>query len=222
MHNVNLARSFGLVVGAICIITKDKLNHVDDIYDFFVEHNINYKTNSIFYNGRANINRNTIETTPDEYIRFLTNLFDRWYQDESDIVIVNLLQMMALVLKGHGHGSCCNSNCSVKHLTINPDGSCFTCGRTTVDDYFKLGNISNHNFEQVYQDGKFEKFFKRTPDNIDACQKCEVNGSCFGGCMYEAYLEYGTIYAPAPNCAAFIAIYNHIYSKICKDLNKCL
>ncbi|MBI5190640.1 MAG: radical SAM protein [Nitrospirae bacterium] len=220
LNNVSLARAHGLKLGAICIITKDKLNYVNEIYDFFSEINMNFKTNPIFYHGRALKNRETLETTIDEYTDFLIKLFDTWYYDKNqEVMVENLFQMMTLVLKGSGYGSCYNSNCSTKHLTIVPNGDCYTCGRTTTNDLFKLGNISSENFQDIYDLGRFDKFIRRVPGNIPDCSICDIKLKCFSGCMYEAFLNFGTIYAPDNNCNGFKKIYQHVYNAVKLDID---
>lgn len=114
MRSVDLARRNGLKVGAICIITADKLPHAQDIFNFFCANGINFKTNPPFLHGQAYNNRDQVGISVAEYTAFMTCLFDLWYASKPKVIIENLFEMIAVVLKGAGAGSCASSNCSAK------------------------------------------------------------------------------------------------------------
>ena len=218
MKNIELARQYGLRLGAICIITPDKLSYVQDIYDFFKQHKINFKTNVPFLHGCALENHEQVYVDLDEYAKFLIALFDIWYPQKPEVMIENLLDLISIALRGTGAGGCANSNCSIKHITITPDGECYTCGRTTGDPFFNYGNIKSITFDEISKNSKFLFFNNRVPDNIPSCSICHFKNACFSGCMYEAYLQSGTIYAPDKNCKAFKTVYSHIYERVKTDL----
>lgn len=220
MRNVYLARRNGLKVGAICIITADKLPYAQDIFDFFCEHKINFKTNPPFIHGQAYKNREIVSVSVSEYSLFLENLFDIWYSSKPKVIIENLFEMINIVLKGAGAGSCANSNCSAKHVTITSDGDCYTCGRTTGNPKFCYGNIIHTSFINMANSSTLQYLTDRVPDNIETCSRCTFKYVCFSGCMYEAYLLHGTIYSPDRNCEAFKVLYTHIHNRIEADLVK--
>lgn len=218
MRHVDLARKSGLNVGAICIITADKLLHAQDIYDFFCMNSMNFKTNPPFLHGQAYKNRNQVEITVAEYVDFMKSLFDIWYTNKPTVIIENLFELIGVVLRGAGAGSCFNSNCSAKHITVAPDGECFTCGRTTVDRKFSYGNIMHTSIDVIANSKTLRYFTDRVPDRISECSGCSFRHVCFSGCMYEAYLKTGTIYSPDRNCEAFKALFTHIRERIEADL----
>lgn len=218
MRHVDLARRNSLKVGAICIITADKLTHIQDIYDFFCTNSMNFKTNPPFLHGQAYKNRDQVGISVAEYASFLKGLFDLWYSNKPKVIIENLFDMIAVVLRGAGAGSCVNSNCSAKHVTITPDGDCYTCGRTTGNPEFCYGNIIHTGFSDMANSTKLLYFTDRVPDSIEVCSECSFRHACFSGCMYEAYLLHGTIYSPDRNCGAFKALYTHIHDRIEVDL----
>jgi uncharacterized protein len=218
MHHLDLARENGLKVGAICIITTDKLSHAQDIYGFFCAHNLGFKTNPPFLHGQAYKNRELVGISVAEYTAFIIDLFDLWYAKKPQIMVENLFDLIAIVLKGAGAGSCMNSNCSEKHITITPDGDCYTCGRTTGNPAFCYGNIMRTSISDMVDSKTLRYLINRVPDNIEVCSNCNLRQACFSGCMYEAYLQHGTIYSPDRNCEAFKAIYSHIHNRIKTDL----
>jgi uncharacterized protein len=219
MDKVSLARDHGLKVGALCLATKLSLGRHNEIYNFFKNECINFKTNSLFMSGSAQTNRRFLETTEEEYTNFLKEIFDLWYEDDPVIIIDNLFDLMGLIIKNKPSGSCSRFNCSSYHLTISPNGSCYTCGRTTQDDTFYLGNLIEGKISDLINSETFGYLAERSPDRIKECQDCSLAQLCGAGCMYEAYLKHGTIYAPDRNCSSFIDLYHHISSKIYNSLN---
>lgn len=218
MDKVKLARDYGLSVGAICIITKDKVNYIEEIFEFFLEAKMNFKTNRLFINGRAKKYEHDLNVEEKDYASFLCKLFDLWYRKTPEIIIENLMQFIGLVLAGQGAGGCSSGNCATKHITITPNGDCYTCGRTTQNKSFFLGNISVDDFEKISQTETIDFLTNRIPKNIKECLDCEYKNLCFSGCMYEAYLKNNTIYSPDGNCEVFKTLYSHIQSKIISDL----
>ena len=220
IDNIRLARSYGLDIGAVCIITRDKLDYAREIFDFFVENNINFKTNNIFvsegcYPLTAEYAPSTIE-----YAYFLVELFDIWFNEKPRIVVENLMELLLTVIGTTKFGSCAQSNCAVKHLTVTPTGECYICGRMTGEDYFLLGDFDSRTLEEIAIDPKTSFFLDRVPDNIPGCKDCEFKNPCNAGCMYDAFLNCGTVYAKDMHCEAFKIIYRHILTEVRRGLGK--
>jgi uncharacterized protein len=218
MKNLELARKNGINVGAICIITRDSLTHAKEIYDFFFENKLDFKTNSITINGRASMNR--VEISSREYVTFLKELFDIWFFDErASLKIENLYQFMALVLKGEGYGSCANENCTLRHLAVVPNGDCFTCNRSTQSSEFLLGNLKSGDFFDLAQSSRLSTQLSRISENIPQCMECDLRHICHSGCMHEAFLEHGSIFAADGKCMEFRDMYRHVQSRIMESLS---
>ena len=83
-----------------------------------------------------------------------------------------------------------NSCGSTRKITVFPDGRVFACQALeklpnnimgTLDDDF----VNNSNWEY---------FKKRNRFSLEKCLKCELIGTCGGGCAQGAYNRYGDIY----------------------------
>jgi len=220
MRNIDLAMRNDLRVGAICIITPDKLPYAQEIYDFFCTNGINFKTNPPFLQGQAYKNWDRVCVPVNRYAAFQKDLFDIWYAAKPEVIIENLFNIIAVVLKGAGAGSCTNSNCASKHVTITANGDCFTCGRTTEYSEFCYGNIMHTSFTEMANSTKLHYFTNRVSKKIPVCSGCNFGHICFSGCMYEAYLLHGTVYSRDANCEVFKTIYTHIRDRIEADLVK--
>lgn len=218
MEKIGLARKHGLRVGALCLITKDKLASLNRIFDFFENEGLNFKTNRLFLAGHAKENEPLLNVTEAEYATFTCELFDLWYARPPRIIINNLMQIMGIVLSGFNVGGCSHSNCSSNHVTITPTGDIYTCGRTTQDAAFCLGNVKHTSFAGLARTPNFLQVARRTPDQIDECSSCDLRSVCGSGCMYEAYLRHGTIFSTDGSCETFRKIFTHIRTRLHAEL----
>jgi uncharacterized protein len=218
MKKIDLARKFGLRVGALCLITKDKLLSAREVLDFFEAEGLNFKTNRLFMAGHAKENETTLNVTEAEYAAFTCELFDLWYSRSPRITVDNLMQIMGVVLSGRNVGGCSHSNCATKHVTVTPAGDLYTCGRTTQDEAFLLGNVEHTSFAGLARSPNFLHVARRNPDKIEECASCDLRSVCGSGCMYEAYLRHGTIFSTDGSCETFRKIYTHIQTKLYTEL----
>ena len=220
MRNVQLARDNGIDVGAICTVTKDKLHEAKKIYDFFLENNMGFKTNSLFLQGAAIENWQDLRISLQEFGNFFCELFDMWYDGPSSVMAENLTEVMLIVLKGAEYGDCSSINCAHRQFTVTHTGECTPCGRTVGIDGFALGNVKEDDFFKIAESSTFKFLSLRVPDKIEECAGCDLKTVCYSGCMYDAYLEHGTIFAPGGDCAGFRHMYEHVRSRMLEDVTR--
>lgn len=218
LEKVRLARSYGIRVGALCLITKDKVSEARRILDFFESEDLNFKTNRLFLAGNAKANEAALSVTEEEYAAFTCELFDLWYARPPKVTVDNLMQIMGLVLSGRKVAGCTHSNCATKHVTVTPSGDTYTCGRTTQDASFLIGNMRELSFFDLARSKNLERLARRTPDSIDDCRTCDIKDACASGCMYDAYLKHGSIFASDGNCRTFRAVLSHVRTRLLSDL----
>lgn len=219
MEKVALAKSYKLNVGAICTVTKDKLTEAKRIHYFFLENDIGYKTNSLCMQGGAMVNWRDLRASLNEFAGFFCELFDLWYDGPPSLMIQNMIEVMRLVLEGAEYGgSCSNTNCAYRQFTIAHNGDCTPCGRTVGVPEFSLGNMWKDDFFAIAKSPVFNTLSKRIPDSIDECTKCDLKDVCYSGCMYDAFLEHGTIFAPGGDCEAYRNMFNHVRDRILTDV----
>jgi uncharacterized protein len=218
MNSIALAREFNLDVGAIAVITKDKLRCAKEIYDFFKSIRMNFKTNPVFYNKGNGIGKDDLVVSGMEFAEFSCELFGLWYDDTPGVMIDNFVDLMWVILRGGSHGDCTGSNCANRQVTVMRNGDVTPCGRTSTDAFFTLGNSWIDDFSRIKSSEKFNLMVNRVPDRIDECCRCDLRTLCFSGCMFEAYDKFNTIYAPEGNCEAFRSVCTCIRNRMLRDL----
>lgn len=192
----------------IAVITRDSLNRVDDIYDFFAELGAKVQLDIFdiccidFSPDQKDRNRLfRLAPTSKEVGQFLTVLFDRWFYDETRQVDFNELRNEVkmilqpdLILGDPYH----KKRCDFRRTIFDPKGFAFSCDQYVNDARCALGNIHNDSIQSImakkhrlWEDIK--RHVRISSENM-ACHKCAWGRQCSGGCMtcmkYNALLLY--------------------------------
>lgn len=217
-NNIHLAQSKGLHIGVICILTKETIQHIEEIYYFFRNNNIDFTLSPVIPNARY---AHDI-MSPEEYYFALKKLFDLWYYDTTCKIRVNPCGsiIQSILLKGINLSCIHSENCLNHFVTFLPNGDIFPCNRFTDYEEFYLGNINETKFNEILNSDKRMELLSRTIENIESCKNCEFKQYCKGGCMNHAYEFYQTIYERDYYCKAFFKIFNYINNKVNSSIEK--
>ena len=220
MKAVNLMKRKGIVAGAICVLNRYNINRTDEIYDFFNENKINFKISPVSPAGRAKFNTE-LRITPQEYTDAIMRLFDRWFYDEnSKIRRIYCIQDKIESIVTNKPNSCSTlGKCAESYIGIDPSGNVYPCGRWTGINEFRYGNINETPLNQVLKSKTREKLIKRKDMLIKSeCKPCNWKEICNGGCMYNAYLAHGTVFARDLFCESTKMILEYISKSVDSQL----
>jgi radical SAM protein with 4Fe4S-binding SPASM domain len=84
-------------------------------------------------------------------------------------------------------------------ISVMPDGSVYPCYLFFRDEEFRLGNILEDDFAEIW-DSPVLDFFRRFDGNTCPDTSCEICGQCHGGCPAVSYLLCGDLKVPDPRC----------------------
>jgi len=79
-------------------------------------------------------------------------------------------------------------------ICIYPNGDIYPCGALKI----KMGNIEN--FNAIFRAKEYLNLIKRVAGSIRACNGCDIEAFCAGGCAADAFHGTDTIFSPAANC----------------------
>ncbi len=82
------------------------------------------------------------------------------------------------------HGHIANCEGMGRAIVVDPDGHISLCDK--IAD--KLGTV--YNLKDVFKTDTYAQFAMRVKGNIKACEDCEINYLCNGGCLAEARNSY--------------------------------
>lgn len=217
MRAVDLMNQNGISPGAICVINKEHLGHMEEIYQFFVSNNIGVKLNPVFPDGRAKNNKESY-ITPKEYGKALTELFDRWFH-ETDLKSVSQFEnFVEMTLYGQPIGCHFHQTCQDTFIGVDEKGDVYPCGRFTGNKEFRYGNINTDDIATILETNP--KRAALANRRVEECEPCEYKPKCNSGCMQNAYTAHGDVNTKDPFCPAYKMLFNHAEQAVVAELEK--
>ncbi len=209
-------------LGVIVVLTKDKIDRLEELYFFFKSNQINFEVNYPAIVGDAVKNRDSLEVSPKEWGEAINKLFDLWFYDTTEPFIEIPLLTKYAVGAITGVISYCSfsGTCRDRYISIDPGGDIYPCGKFGSEAQFKLGNINTDSLEQVMNGEVQRHLASRSVEKIEECKECEYKKICNAGCMYNAFLSTGDALQKDPLCEAYKIIYPHIKSKVEEEIKK--
>lgn len=181
----------------IAVITRENLDRVDELYDFFAELHAKVQLDIFDIRG-LDLSSAPDEQDcafdlapgPEEVGQFLISLFDRWFYDDTRRVDFNELRNEVkmilqpdLILGDPFHKKRCDS----RRTIFDPGGFAFSCDQYTNEASFALGNIHNDSIQDI-MDNKNRlwediKHHVRVSSERMECNICQWGRQCGGGCI---------------------------------------
>lgn len=127
--------------------------------------------------------------TPQRYLVYSKTLFDLWYADNASFIAgsektrvsVRKYDNLLQIALGQRPESCGMSGiCSIQFV-IEADGGVYPCDFYVLDDY-KLGNIRDMSFRELYECSAAQNFVKSSLSRPERCAECKALALCGGGC----------------------------------------
>jgi len=207
--------------GAIVVLTKENIEHLPEIYEFFRDNDIPVKINHIINLGRARSCYENIGISAKEYGEAMCNLFDLWFYDEIHNLSVDPFdEIIGNIMTDIPRG-CNNSfSCQESFFGIEPNGEVYPCGKFGVGEEFLYGNINTDSIEQIMSSDARKKILERSDNLNKVCKACDYLNICNGGCPEEAYNTRGNIYDRNPFCSGYRTLFSHIREAVVSELKK--
>ncbi len=177
LQNIEYLQKNGVSVGLVCTLTKSNIDYVDEMYDFFKSHHIDFRVNRAAHVDNPDIQSSVITTA--EYSKAVMHLFERYANDDDPgIRFANFDMMVRLYLMGLSD-ICVTVTKPHLHLAFEANGRLFSRCRF-VD---QIGNYRKESPHDILL-----RFKEMTTGRIapQACSSCSFfNKTCMGGCFGE-------------------------------------
>jgi uncharacterized protein len=178
----------GTTVSPCCTISRQNCKKIPEIMEWFAnEFDCKFTSTNILIHAHAE------DTVDEQYINDVANgligtykIFrERGVLEDTMMRCVNPFVNKAIRTK-HCDGA-------GAQLVVAPDGKIGPCqGFVELRKYY-TGDVNDLSYVPD-EDPTFREWQKRSPVNINECQKCPLIGMCGGGCIYDAYLRTGSIW----------------------------
>lgn len=185
--NIDRAIASGIRCGAINLITKDNVNHVDEIYDFYKKRGMNVRLPRVFpINPNEVLAKSDMYTSDEEYATALIKFFNRWANDPTPVNNTDIVKLIADLLLGIPSICLREEACHNRYLAFSPGGNIFSCAEFDSEDSI-IGNFLKQTPKEFLHANMRELLANKAPVP-DKCHKCKYEPTCHGGCLRERYM----------------------------------
>ncbi|MBQ7704689.1 MAG: radical SAM protein [Selenomonadaceae bacterium] len=77
-------------------------------------------------------------------------------------------------------------------ISVSSSGEVYPC-QLLHHDIFKIGNLKENSFDEIYNSEKLYKFKMHTADCIEKCKDCDLKLICGGACQARHFSETGSL-----------------------------
>ena len=205
MAGIELARRHGLPVGVICTVTSQSAPHVDEIFDFFVAHGLDFGVHSALPSiHHPDSDRWSLDAKA--YGDVLMRLLDRYLSSQSSVRVSTLDSMARSLSAGRGD-ICIFGDCLGEYPAVGPDGTIYPCQRFAGMAEFAIGDVGRRPGPAELRQSWAWRAFATREENIDeACGGCRYLALCRGGCPYAVLTAPQPMHVPGPSdpsCEAY-------------------
>ncbi len=218
MKGIELARSSGLNVGAICTFTSDSVRYADEIFNFFLSEGLDF---TIHEAVPAIFSKNENHSlSPEKYGELLVTLLELYLENLQKVKIstLDLLIQSVSIKKG---GICTFGNCLGNYIAVTPEGDIYPCQRFGGLSSFSMGNIKNiSGFREILHTSVWKAFYSREEQVKEECGECPYFEFCRGGCPYNVLTAGGGYFKTLrdPYCPAYKKIFSLITERALEEV----
>ncbi|MBE5040997.1 anaerobic sulfatase maturase [Ructibacterium gallinarum] len=159
--------------------------------------------------------REKYSLAPKRYGEFLKQTFDEYYRClmQGEYVSVRNFDNYIQMLLGNAPENCAMNGKCASYFLIEGDGSVFPCDFYVLDQW-KMGNIKENSFQQLYLSETAAVFRKSSEPVHDKCQVCKWYPLCRGGCRRDR--EPFVHGKPGLNrlCESYLEFFPYAYPKM--------
>lgn len=183
-QTVEMLKKAGVDYNILTVVTRQSARHIQQIYGQYRKYGWNYmqfipcldeydaERGSSFYSLK-----------PEQYARFLKDLFDVWYQDirSGNYVYIRYFENLVGILMGVEPESCGLLGGCHAQLVVEADGSAYPCDFYVTDTY-RMGNIQESDLAELLSCDTAKRFEQESYPPHSDCISCRYGYLCRGGC----------------------------------------
>ncbi len=202
----------------LCVLSQVNVDKPKQLHEFFKGlgvDNVQYIPLSEFYpDGRPM----PFTITPEQYGRFLCEMFDLWWDDRRKFRI-RFFDNLAEALAGMKPGSCTMHETCDSYVVVEYNGDVYPCD-FFVEERWKLGNIMVDSWPEIARKKRRLQFASNKTLPRPECQNCEWLSICRQGCPKFRYARYRRFEDLDYFCQSYKMIYSKCVGPLRKEVEK--
>jgi uncharacterized protein len=158
--------------------------------------------------------------TPEQYGRFLCELFDAWWPDRRKVRI-RFFDNIAEAVAGQKPGNCTMHETCDSYVVVEYNGDIYPCDFFVEKDW-KLGNITLDSWAEIARRVRRYNFASKKTIAHPECQVCDYQSICHGGCPKFRHGPNRRFEDLDYLCGAYKMIFSKSVGRLQKDVAKLL
>lgn len=216
METARLLENYGVDFNILTVVNKQTAAHVKKIYQSYKSRGFGFMQFIACLDPIGEIGgQRDYSLLPEDYGRFLIELFDLWYKDykKGCQPYVRLFENYITLLLGMGAESCeQNGVCGIQNV-VEADGEVYPCDFYVLDEY-KLGNLNEVSMAEIYEKRKEIGYVERSYNHSAECRACPYFHVCRGGCNRHRNLDEVTGNYVNYFCPAYKMFFDECYDRL--------
>ncbi len=182
MRGISYLRRFGVEFNILVLLNDRNVKRPRDLYRFLLGQGFRYLQFIPCVEkdpGSGDIASYSI--TPEQYGRFLCELFDEWTRKGvPDVYIRDFDDILISYVTGVTPSCVFSEECG-RYVVVEYNGDVYPCD-FYVEPGWLLGNIMERPLDEILQTEKFRRFRSRKARLAERCRGCRWLQYCHGGC----------------------------------------
>ncbi|MGJ3248149.1 MAG: cyclophane-forming radical SAM/SPASM peptide maturase GrrM/OscB [Elainellaceae cyanobacterium] len=198
MRGVSFLQRNQIDFKVIAVVTRQSLDYADEVFDFFVEHQIRYVGFNIDEMEGIHDSSSFDYGDLEEKVRkFMKQLYKRSKESNSSLIIREFEGAKSFILgksdtsKGQFTPfNMINIDHAGNFTTYSPE---LLAQTSSIYGDFILGNVLNTSFDAACETEKFQQMHRDVQSGVERCRKtCQYFSVCGGGAPSNKYFENGS------------------------------
>lgn len=184
MEHVELLKRERVDFNILSVVNGQTAPHIRKTYQFYKKNGLNYLQFIACLDPLGEEpGKREYSLTPQVYGRFLTELFELWYEDlkAGRQPYIRQFENYIALLLGQPPEACDMRGICSKQYVVEADGGVYPCDFYVLDEY-RLGNVHRNTFEEIDQAREKLGFVRESMKKEEGCEKCRYYALCRGGC----------------------------------------
>ncbi len=186
MNSVQLLEQYNVDYNVVTVVTNDTAKQASFLYKFWKRNHYPFvqfiPCMDEIKRQDGTQERSIYAVEPEQYGKFLCELFDLWYADFAggETMDIRMFSNLAQMVAGYPAEECGMNGCCNCYFVVEGDGSVYPCDFYCMDAW-KLGAVKD-GFAQMKTSEKAKAFVEASRPVCTTCHECPYFSLCRGGC----------------------------------------
>jgi uncharacterized protein len=180
IEGVELLQGNRVEFNVLCVLSQANVGRARELYGFYRGLGIDYVQFIPLAEFDRQGNPLPFTITPEQYGRFLCEVFDLWWPERRKVRI-RFFDNLAEALAGQKPGACTMHETCDSYVVVEYNGDVYPCD-FFVESSWKLGNVVFDSWPEIARRARRYQFASKKAVAHPECQACEYQPICHGGC----------------------------------------